>query len=158
MLLRGVPASLERENTRLIAGLRSGLFRRGTEGGTALVLEEMRGGMSEVVGVIVVVETGLKGTDSNLGASSLFICAGGSGEGEGEGGNLKLEGGILEACGILPDVVCACVRRGGCAAPLPMEACRTCTDGLSEVDLSQGNSCGVALDAASGDGAVLYTP
>lgn len=127
MLVRGVPASLESENTRPKGCLRSGLISLDAAEGTVFDLDAVIGN-SDRDGVAVVLDSGLNGADSSLGVSSLMSC-GGAGDAVGDGGNLKLEGGIFEIVGIRPEVVRDWDKRGVVGTPLPTEACRACEVG-----------------------------
>lgn len=151
MLVRGVPASLDKEKTRLRGGFRSGLMSLEAAEGSVLVCAE--GGRSDLDNAPVASESTPKGTDSNRGVSSLG-SSGGAGDADGDGGNLKLEGGIFKACGIRPDALRVCEDCGVTAAPLPpTEACRACGAACIGAGLSQGKPSGTDVAVASGDGA-----
>ena len=89
--MRGVPASLDKEKTRLRGALRSGLISREATGG---MVSDLGVGKPDLIGVIV--EAGLvPGGICSCGVVTIS-CSGG-GVPLGEGGNLKLDGGIFDA-------------------------------------------------------------
>lgn len=108
-------------------------------------------GKADLIGVAVVVELAL-GRGASTGGLATASCSGKGVSFVGEGGNLKLDGGIFEACGIRPEDVRNCAGRGLGGTPAPAETCRVC-DEPDVPGLPQGNPSGAEVAVAKGEGA-----